>query len=52
MGTDNILQRYVLEHERTRILAEAHEGIEGGHYAGKDTAQKVLRIGLMWPTIH
>jgi hypothetical protein len=32
MGTDSILRRCVLEHERPRILAESHEGIEGGHY--------------------
>jgi hypothetical protein len=42
MGTDIILRRYVLEHERPRDLAEAHEGIAGGNYAGKDTAYKVL----------
>jgi hypothetical protein len=34
------------------ILAEAHEGIAGGHYLGKETAQKVLRAGLWWPTLH
>ena len=28
------------------ILAEAHEGIRGGHYVGKSIAQKVLRAGL------
>jgi hypothetical protein len=42
MGADIILRRCVLEHERPRILAEAHEGIAGGHYAGKATTQKVL----------
>jgi hypothetical protein len=52
MGADSILRRCVLEHERPRILAKSHEGIVGGHYAGKDTIQKVLRIGLWWPTIH
>jgi hypothetical protein len=46
MGPDNILRRCVLEHERLRILVDAHEGIIGRHYAGKDTAQKVLRTGL------
>jgi hypothetical protein len=44
MGADSILRRCVLEHERPRILAEAHEGIAGGHYAGKYT-QKVLCTG-------
>ena len=27
MGADSMLRRYVLEHERPRVLAEAHEGI-------------------------
>ena len=44
--------RYVLEHERRRILEEAHAGIAGGHYAGKFTVQKVLTTGLWWPTAH
>jgi transposase InsO family protein len=52
MGPDKILRRYVLKSERPRILAESHEGITGGHYAGKSTTQKVLRAGLWWPTIH
>jgi hypothetical protein len=46
MGTDNILRRCVLEHERPRILAETHEGIVGGNYVGKDTAYNVLHAGL------
>jgi hypothetical protein len=34
------------------VLAEAHEGIVGGNYIGKAITQKVLRVGLWWPTIH
>jgi hypothetical protein len=52
MGPDEILRRCVMEAERPLILTEAHEGIAGGHYAGKETAQKVLRAGLWWPTLH
>ena len=52
MGTNNILRRCVLEHERSRILVEYHEGIVGGNYAGKDTAQKVLHVRLWWPIVH
>jgi hypothetical protein len=52
MGVDNILRRYVLEHERPRILAKSHEGIMGGNYAGKSTTHKVLHAGLWWPTTH
>ena len=52
LGPDEILRRYVLEHERQQILAEAHAGIVGGHYAGKPTAQKILTAGLWSPTLH
>jgi hypothetical protein len=52
MGADSILRRCVLEHENPRILTEAHEGIVGGNYVGKDIAQKVLHEGLWWPIIH
>jgi hypothetical protein len=37
MGPDEILRRCVMKEERPLILAEAHEGIAGGHYAGKET---------------
>ena len=52
MGHDEILYRYVPEFEREQILAEAHGGVAGRHYAGRATAQKVLRYGLWWPTLH
>jgi hypothetical protein len=39
LGADNILRRCVMEHERPIILEEEHEGIVGGHYAGKATVQ-------------
>jgi hypothetical protein len=52
MGPDDILRRCVMEAERPLILTEAHEGITGGHSAGKVTVQKVLRVGLWWPTLH
>jgi hypothetical protein len=51
MGLDEILRRCAMEVERPLIFA-VHEGIAGGHYAGKETTQKVLRDGLWWPTLH
>jgi hypothetical protein len=42
MGPDEILRRCVMEVECPMILEESHEGIAGGHYAGKATVQKVL----------
>jgi hypothetical protein len=52
MGLDEVLRRCVMDIERPLILVEAHEGIIGGHYVGKETSQKVLRVGLWWPTLH
>jgi transposase InsO family protein len=52
MGPDEILKRCFMEVERPLILIEAHEGIAGGHYIGRETAQKVLRANLWWPPLH
>jgi hypothetical protein len=52
MGPDEILKRCIMEEERPMILTKAHEGIAGGHYAVKETEQKVLRAGLWWPSLH
>jgi hypothetical protein len=52
IGPDEILRRCVMEAERPLVLAEAHEGIIGGHYTRKETTKKVLRDGLWWPTLH
>jgi hypothetical protein len=41
-----------MEEERPLILTKSHEGIAGGHYTGKENAQKVLRASLWWPTLH
>lgn len=38
IGADEILQRYVPEYERERILTEAHAGAMGDHFVGKATA--------------
>jgi hypothetical protein len=42
MGADGILRRCVLEHKRSVILEEAHDGIVGGHYAGRAMTQNIL----------
>ena len=52
LGPDEILPRYVLEHERRRILEEAHVGVARGHYVGNPTSQKVLTVGIWWPIVH
>ena len=43
---DGILRRCVPDHEQEVVLAEAHEGIGGGHFAEETTAQTVLSAGL------
>ena len=42
MGSDEILCRYVPKFKCGQILAKAHGGVDGGHYAGHTTAQKIL----------
>jgi len=49
LGADGILMHCVLEHERSMILEEAHDGIVGGHYVGKATIHKILHAR---PTLH
>lgn len=46
MGIDEILRRYVHELEQSRILEDAHADTTRGHYVGRETAQKILHIGL------
>ena len=52
LGPEEVLRRYVLNHERPIILAEAHSGIARGHYSGKPTVQKVLTARLWCPTLN
>jgi hypothetical protein len=52
MGPDEILRRCVMEVERPMILVEEHEGIAGGHYAGIEKTQQVLRAGLWCLNLH
>ena len=33
-------------------MSEAHVGVAGEHYDGKETVRKILQVGLWWPTIH
>jgi hypothetical protein len=38
LGLENILRRYIINHERPKILWECHSGFVGGHVGGKETA--------------
>jgi hypothetical protein len=42
LDIDGIIRQCVVEHERPMILVEAHDGIVGGNYEGKETTQKIL----------
>jgi hypothetical protein len=51
MGPKEILRRCVMEAEIPLILAEAHEGIVGGHYVGKKQCRRFLELasgGLLY----
>ena len=50
-SSDEILRRHVLPHEKERILAEACDGVAGGHYGRHATGKKILHIGLYWTTL-
>jgi hypothetical protein len=52
LGENKILRRCVMEHEIPIILAEVHEGIVRGNYAGKVIMNMVLRAELWWLTVH
>ena len=52
LGPDEILRRYIPEHERQMILDEAHDGIAGGNYPGKPTGHNILTTRLWLPTLH
>jgi hypothetical protein len=46
LGAGGILRLCVLEHERSMILEEAHDGIAGRDYAGRETPHNILCIGI------
>ena len=52
MGLDKILRRCVLDHEREKIMHEAHYGPVGGHFQADTIAKKIEQSGLWWLTIH
>ena len=52
LGANEVMHRYILEHEWHAILVEVHEGVAGGPYVGNEMTKKILRSGLWWPTIH
>ena len=46
MGMNEVMHIYVSDYERQSILTEAHGGVVGGHYARRETTQKILRARL------
>ena len=42
---DSVLLRCLEKTEAQKVLQELHNGLAGGHYAGDDTAHKILRAG-------
>ena len=49
---NEILHRCVFDHERKWVMDEAHVGVSGRLYAGKEMMCNILQAGLWWPTIH
>jgi hypothetical protein len=47
-----IMRCCVLEHKRPMILEEAHDGIVGGHYVGRENTHKILCAWIWWHKLH
>lgn len=52
LGSDNVLRRCALKHERDTISEEAHSNPAGGHFHANTIARKILQAGLWWPKLH
>lgn len=50
-GPDGIRRRCVAGPLTTAIIAEAHEGIAGGHFFANLTLHKILTALYWWPTM-
>ena len=51
-GLDEVLRRYVLDHERQSTMHEANYGLAGGHFQSTTTAKKIQQLGLWWPILY
>ena len=50
-GPDNMRRTCVAGPVTTAIIAEAHEGIAGGHFSARITLHKILTALYWWPTM-
>lgn len=48
---DNVSLIFLEKDDVDHVLAELHDGLEGIHFNGENTAHKVLREGYYWPTL-
>ena len=48
---DQIIRRYLPEHEHQSVLTFCHKLACGGHFGPRKTAEKVLQSGFYWPTL-
>ena len=52
LGRDGIIRRCVPRSARQQVIAEAHAGDAGGHFAAGITIKKIFQVGLWWDRIH
>ena len=50
-GAYQIIRRCVPKVEQGEILDKCHASPNGGHFVGDRTTQKILQLGLYWPTL-
>lgn len=51
-GKDGVLRRCLDHLETGLVLKACHDEPCGGHFAGDETARKILLAGYWWPTLH
>jgi hypothetical protein len=47
LATNNIMHRFMMDHENLIVVWESHDGLGSGHYRGKAIA-KTLHARIWW----
>ncbi|KAH9316453.1 hypothetical protein KI387_025080, partial [Taxus chinensis] len=48
---EGVLLKFIIEDVAPKIVVDFHGGVCGGHFAGRFTTHKILRVGYWWPTL-
>ena len=48
---DGVFLRCLEQEDAKKVVAELHDGMDGGHFSGDITAHKIPRAGYYWPML-